>query len=82
MPAMADSDIRSEGFQRVTAALQAAAHPHPPLWLDVAARTAQEAADALGVTLGQIAKSVVFRRKADDAAVLVVTSGDLSLIHI
>jgi|Transcript_44700 prolyl-tRNA editing enzyme YbaK/EbsC (Cys-tRNA(Pro) deacylase) len=76
MPAMADSDIRSEGFQRVTAALQAAAHPHPPLWLDVAARTAQEAADALGVTLGQIAKSVVFRRKADDAAVLVVTSGD------
>ncbi|WP_275434048.1 YbaK/EbsC family protein, partial [Serratia marcescens] len=56
--------------------LQAAAHPHPPLWLDVAARTAQEAADALGVTLGQIAKSVVFRRKADDAAVLVVTSGD------
>lgn len=46
------------------------------MWLDVAARTAQEAADALGVTLGQIAKSVVFRRKADDGAVLVITSGD------
>ncbi len=67
---------RPEGFQRVSAALQAAAHPHAPLWLDVAARTAQEAADALGVTLGQIAKSVVFRVKADDSAVLVITSGD------
>jgi len=42
----------------------------------VPARTSQEAADALGVQLGQIAKSVVFRRKADDVAVLVVTSGD------
>lgn len=69
-------DSRPEGFQRVSAALAASGHPHRPLWLDVAARTAQEAADALGVTLGQIAKSVVFRRKADDTAVLVITSGD------
>lgn len=67
---------RPEGFQRVAAALAAAGHPQAPRWLDVAARTAQEAADALGVALGQIAKSVVFRRKADDAAVLVITSGD------
>ena len=65
---MAELDTRPEGFQRVSAALAACAHPHRPLWLDVAARTAQEAADALGVTLGQIAKSVVFRRKADDVA--------------
>jgi prolyl-tRNA editing enzyme YbaK/EbsC (Cys-tRNA(Pro) deacylase) len=73
---MADIDTRPEGFQRVSAALAAHAHPHQPLWLEVAARTAQEAADALGVTLGQIAKSVVFRRKADDSAVVVITSGD------
>ena len=73
---MSSPESRPEGFQRVSAALAAQAHPHAPLWLDVAARTAQEAADALGVTLGQIAKSVVFRRKADDAAVLVITSGD------
>ena len=39
-------------------------------------RTSQEAADALGVAVGQIAKSVIFRRRADAAAVLVVTSGD------
>lgn len=67
---------RPEGFRRVAQALAAAGHPHEPLWLEVAARTSQEAADALGVQLGQIAKSVVFRRKADDVAVLVVTSGD------
>jgi prolyl-tRNA editing enzyme YbaK/EbsC (Cys-tRNA(Pro) deacylase) len=65
-----------EGFERVSQALAAAGHPHAPRWLDVAARTSQEAADALGVQVGQIAKSVIFRRKADDAAVLVVTSGD------
>ena len=67
---------RPEGFERVAQALAAQGHPHAPRWLDVAARTAQEAADALGVAIGQIAKSVVFRRKSDDTAVLVVTSGD------
>ncbi len=67
---------RPEGFQRVTRALAERGHPHEPLWLDVAARTSQEAADALGVQVGQIAKSVIFRRKADEVAVLVVTSGD------
>jgi prolyl-tRNA editing enzyme YbaK/EbsC (Cys-tRNA(Pro) deacylase) len=66
---------RPEGFRRVAAALAAAGHPGPR-WLDVAARTSQEAADALGVSVGQIAKSVVFRRKQDDSAVLVVTAGD------
>ena len=63
-------------MQRVAAALRAAGHPHMPLLLDDAARTAQQAADALGVQLGQIAKSIIFRRKSDDAAVLVITSGD------
>jgi prolyl-tRNA editing enzyme YbaK/EbsC (Cys-tRNA(Pro) deacylase) len=70
----ADSS-RPEGFRRVAAALAAAGHSGPR-WLDVAARTSQEAAEALGVSVGQIAKSVVFRRKQDDSAVLVVTAGD------
>ena len=65
------------GVQRVTAVLSELGHPHAPRMLDDAARTAQQAADALGVALGQIAKSIIFRRKSDDAAVLVVTSGDL-----
>ena len=67
---------RPEGFRRVADALVARGHPHAPIFLNVAARTAQEAADALGVSVGQIAKSIVFRRQSDDAAVLVVTSGD------
>jgi len=67
---------RPEGFRRVAALLAAQRHAHAPVFLDVAARTAQEAADALGIAVGQIAKSVVFRRKLDEAAVLVVTSGD------
>ncbi|MEJ6000280.1 YbaK/EbsC family protein [Paucibacter soli] len=75
---MQDPNIstRPEGFQRVGAALRERRHGHAPLWLEVAARTSQEAADALGVSLGQIAKSVVFRRKTDEQAVLVIASGD------
>ena len=62
--------------QRVSAALAAAGHPHAPQMLDSSARTAQEAADALGIVVGQIAKSIIFKRKSDGAAVLVITSGD------
>jgi prolyl-tRNA editing enzyme YbaK/EbsC (Cys-tRNA(Pro) deacylase) len=65
-----------EGVQRVARVLQERQHPHTPVMLSDAARTAQQAADALGVQVGQIAKSIIFRRKSDDAAVLVVTSGD------
>ena len=74
--------VYPEGFRRVRAALATLGHPHEPLWLEVSARTSQEAADALGITVGQIAKSVIFRRLADaesgraEAAVLVITSGD------
>ena len=69
-------DARPEGFRLVTQALAAAGHPHAPVFLDVSARTSQEAAEALGIEVGQIAKSVIFRRKSDDTAVLVVASGD------
>jgi prolyl-tRNA editing enzyme YbaK/EbsC (Cys-tRNA(Pro) deacylase) len=65
-----------DGVQRVARVLQDQGHPHTPVMLDDAARTAQQAADALGIAVGQIAKSIIFRRKSDDAAVLVVTSGD------
>ena len=73
---MTEPESRPEGFRRVAAALAERGHPHPPLWLDVAARTSQEAADALGVEVGQIAKSVIFKRRSDDRAVLVIASGD------
>lgn len=69
-------DAPHQAFAMVTQLLQTLGHTHAPQWLAVPARTAQEAADALGVQVGQIAKSVVFRRRADERAVLVVTSGD------
>jgi prolyl-tRNA editing enzyme YbaK/EbsC (Cys-tRNA(Pro) deacylase) len=75
-PAQPEAAARAEGFQRVAAALRQLGHCDAPRWLDVAARTSQEAADALRVALGQIAKSVVFRRRDDDRAVLVIASGD------
>ena len=65
-----------EGAQRVAAALTELGHADQPVLLTDSARTAQDAADALGVQLGQIVKSIIFRRRSDDAAVLVMTSGD------
>jgi prolyl-tRNA editing enzyme YbaK/EbsC (Cys-tRNA(Pro) deacylase) len=70
------NEQHAEGFQRVRDKLVELGHPHAPILLGIAARTAQEAADALGIAVGQIAKSVIFRRKSDERAVLVVTSGD------
>jgi len=71
-----EPDDRPEGFRRVALALADCGHPHAPRWLDVPVRTSQEAADHLGVTVGQIAKSVIFKRKSDARAVLVIASGD------
>ena len=65
----------NDSVQRVVAVLSAAGHPHAPQMLDSSARTAQEAADALGVPVGAIAKSLVFR-SASGAAVMVVAAGD------
>lgn len=65
-----------EGVQRVAAVLTEKNHPYLPVILESAVRTAQQAADALGVEVGQIAKSIVFKRLQDSVAILVVTSGD------
>jgi prolyl-tRNA editing enzyme YbaK/EbsC (Cys-tRNA(Pro) deacylase) len=73
---MSDISERPEGFRRVSQALNERGHPHAPRWLEETARTSLEAANALSVEVGQIAKSVIFRRKSDEVAVLVVTSGD------
>ena len=67
----------SDGVRRVADKLAELGHPHEVVMLPVTGRTAADAASALGVELGQIAKSIIFRRLSDDAAVLVVTSGDL-----
>lgn len=67
---------RPEGFVRVSQHLARSGHVAAPVWLALAARTSAEAAQALQVQVGQIAKSVVFRRTGDGVAVLVITSGD------
>lgn len=57
----------------VSAALEAQGVEPRIRWLDDAVTTAQLAADALGVEVGQIANSLVFL--LDDEPVLVLTSG-------
>ena len=75
---MCGSELHSlpEGVQRVARYLQESGHAHGPQMLDSAARTSQEAADQLGIAVGQVAKSVVFKRKEDGVHVLVVAAGD------
>jgi prolyl-tRNA editing enzyme YbaK/EbsC (Cys-tRNA(Pro) deacylase) len=70
-------DAQPPGLQRVAAALQAAGHPHGPRMLDDAARTAQQAADAAGCAAWpDCQEHHLPAQAADDAAVLVITSGD------
>ena len=62
--------------QRVQQALVAAGTGSQVIELAVAARTSQQAADALGVEVGQIAKSLIFRAVPSGRAVLVIAAGD------
>lgn len=64
----------SKSLKRVRAALDAAGLPADIR--DVGqARTAQEAADAVGCHLDQIAKSIIFRADSSGEAVLFLTAG-------
>lgn len=51
----------------------------PAVVLGPAVQTPRQAASSLGVQTGQIVQCVMFRRKPDAAAVLVLTSGDRRL---
>jgi prolyl-tRNA editing enzyme YbaK/EbsC (Cys-tRNA(Pro) deacylase) len=62
--------------QRVQDALAAAGIDSRIVELAIAARTSQQAADALGVAVGQIAKSLIFRTSVRGRAVLVIAAGD------
>jgi prolyl-tRNA editing enzyme YbaK/EbsC (Cys-tRNA(Pro) deacylase) len=59
--------------ERVRAALRAAGHPDTITAFPDSTRTAAEAAAAIGCTVAQIAKSIVFR--AGDRAAVVIASG-------
>jgi prolyl-tRNA editing enzyme YbaK/EbsC (Cys-tRNA(Pro) deacylase) len=61
--------------QKVQDALAAAGFSNRVVELPDSTRSAAEAAAALGCTVGQIAKSLVFRGKASGGALLVIASG-------
>jgi Cys-tRNA(Pro) deacylase len=63
-----------KGPQRVQAALRELGVEIETLELDASTRTAQQAADAVGVELGSIVKSLVFL--ADGKPVVVLVAGD------
>lgn len=61
--------------QRVAGLLAALGHDKPVVLLPATGKTSAEAAAGLGCSVAEIAKSIVFRRVSDDAAVMVVASG-------
>jgi prolyl-tRNA editing enzyme YbaK/EbsC (Cys-tRNA(Pro) deacylase) len=61
--------------QRVADLLTALGHDQPVVMLPETGKTSAEAAAGLGCSLAAIAKSIVFRRLSDDAAVMVIASG-------
>jgi prolyl-tRNA editing enzyme YbaK/EbsC (Cys-tRNA(Pro) deacylase) len=73
---MAPTTPLPSSAERVQRALDAAGIGARIVELDVAARTAQQAADALGIEVGQIAKSLIFRAASSGRAVLVIAAGD------
>ncbi|OWU81323.1 YbaK/EbsC family protein [Phaeobacter sp. 22II1-1F12B] len=64
----------SKSLKRVRAALEAAGET-PDIRETALARTAQDAADALGCGVDQIAKSIIFRGTESNEALLFVTAG-------
>ncbi len=66
-------DNASGSVERVRAALAAAGHPDTITGFPIGTRTAADAAAAVGCSVAQIAKSIVFR--AAERPVVVITSG-------
>jgi len=73
---MADPATLPPSADRVQRALAAAGLDARVVALDTAARTSRQAADALGIEVGRIAKSLVFRAATSGRAVLVIAAGD------
>lgn len=65
----------SASAQRVQDTLVALGFPYQVQESEQVTRTAAEAAAVVGCTVGQIAKSLIFKARASDRGVLVITSG-------
>jgi prolyl-tRNA editing enzyme YbaK/EbsC (Cys-tRNA(Pro) deacylase) len=66
--------LQNPSVQRVSAKLKELGVSGDVHVLSDSARTAQEAADALGILVGQVASSIVFKLD-DESPLLVITSG-------
>jgi prolyl-tRNA editing enzyme YbaK/EbsC (Cys-tRNA(Pro) deacylase) len=66
--------LQNPSVQRVSARLRELGVEGEVHVLSDSARTAQEAADALGILVGQVASSIVFKLD-DESPLLVITSG-------
>jgi prolyl-tRNA editing enzyme YbaK/EbsC (Cys-tRNA(Pro) deacylase) len=64
-----------ETARRVAKLLRERGHGKAVVMLPQTGKTSAEAAAGLGCSVAQIAKSILFRRVADDAPVLVIASG-------
>jgi prolyl-tRNA editing enzyme YbaK/EbsC (Cys-tRNA(Pro) deacylase) len=64
-----------DAARRVALLLRERGHEKPVVMLPQTGKTSAEAAAGLGCSVAQIAKSILFRRRDDDAPVLVVASG-------
>ena len=69
-----ESVLQNPSVQRVSAKLKELGVKGEVHVLSYSARTAQEAADALGILVGQVASSIVFKLD-DESPLLVITSG-------
>ncbi|MEY1555859.1 YbaK/EbsC family protein [Yoonia sp. R2331] len=65
----------SKSLRRVTRALSEAGLDVTPLEMSDLTRTAQQAADAVGCALDQIAKSIIFGGETSGEAILFITAG-------
>ncbi|MBB6735677.1 YbaK/EbsC family protein [Cohnella zeiphila] len=72
---MNGSSALKESAQRVQSLLKEWGYPNQVAELPDSARTAQEAADAIGCEVAQIAKSIIFRLRHSGEPLLVVASG-------
>ncbi|GAB3627714.1 cys-tRNA(pro)/cys-tRNA(cys) deacylase [Pandoraea terrae] len=70
-----DHDTLPDSARRVAQWLTEAGHDRPVVMLPATGKTSAEAAAGLGCQVAQIAKSIIFRRAADDVPVLVIASG-------
>ena len=70
--------IQHPSVHRVVAALSAAGHTEDVIEFEETARSAEEAAKALGVEVGAIVKTLIFKLKSEvsDSSIAALVSGD------